>query len=215
MAPTRLTWPLGGWGGQFPAGGGGGDGAWPVAAVASPRVAAPTPVENTDEVEELELEKINNQRMDEWVRLQSRIHLSTDERRAFLRAMALQFTQGNGVDANNLLLGCISNSEPVLRASVRAFGNVGGRITSAYDTGCQYGGNHLTLAMSEVARAWDIHNGHIFARVRSEFVNGESVWGVAACCEFDDEQSSCWGSAAGITTRRWHPSSTLRACTAC
>ena len=150
-----------------------------MAAVMAPWIAAPAQVENADEVEERELEEnAKIQRMDEWMMLQSQIDLSTDEWRALLVAMALQFTKGNRMDANNLLLGCIGNSEPVLRPSVRPFGNVGGRITSAHDDGCQYGGHHLTLAMYEVARARDIHDGHIFVRVRSEFVNGKSVWGV-------------------------------------
>ena len=115
----------GGWNGQA-AGWVAGGGAWPAGAAAAPWVAAAVQVENTDEVEELELEqKANNQRMDEWVRPQSQIHLSTDERCDLLPAMALQFTQGNGMDTNDLLLGCIINSEPVPRLSVRPFGNVG------------------------------------------------------------------------------------------
>ena len=58
-----------------------GGGAW---------VAAAAQVENTNEVKERELEEnANNQRMYEWVRLQSLIHLSTDERRGLLAAMAL------------------------------------------------------------------------------------------------------------------------------
>ena len=116
-----------GWGRcAVPAGWGTGGGAWPGVAVATP-----TPVENTDEEEELEREqKAKNQRMDEWLRLQSRIHMSTDQRRAFLRAMALQFSGGSRVEADKFLLSCINNSEPVPIPPIRDFGHMGGRITS-------------------------------------------------------------------------------------
>ena len=34
--------------------------------------------------------------------------------------------------------------------------------------------------------AWDTHGGQFFARVRSEYADGDSVWGVTTCREFDD-----------------------------
>ena len=130
-------------------------------------------------------EQADNKRMDEWVKLQMQIHLPTAERRDLLPAMTARLSQGSPVDANNLLLGCISNSAPVIRPSVRPFGNTGGRTSSAGDLGCQYGNNPMALAMAEVARAWGTHDGQIISRVHSEYVDGD-VWGLTTCREFAD-----------------------------
>ena len=78
-------------------------------------------MEDADEEEERKGElEANNKIMNDrdWVKLQMQIPRPTAERRDLLRAMALQFSQGSGVDANNLLLDCICRSEPAIRPGI-------------------------------------------------------------------------------------------------
>ena len=76
--------------------------------------------------------------------------LSFVENRDLLRAMALQYSGGDPVGANNLLLSCTSIEDAVPLPSVFPFGKVGGRITSTGHPGCDYEDAHLTNAMTEV-----------------------------------------------------------------
>ena len=78
---------------------------------------------------------------------------------------ALKLSQGNGVDANILLIGCICTREAVLPPPVRAFGGPGGRATSVGDRGCQYTEGHVAAATAEVPALWETHDGPMFHRV--------------------------------------------------
>ena len=104
----------------------------------------------------------HTKRFNEWVELQKQFHLSHAQRRDLLRAMALKLPRGNGVNANNILIGCISTHETVLRPPVRASGGPGGRATSVCDRGCQYTEDHVSAAMAEVSMLWETHGGHMF-----------------------------------------------------
>ena len=145
---------------------GGGAGGWDAA-------AATDATENVNKEDAHERNQApHSKRFNEWTELQSQLHLSHAKRRDLLRAMALKLSQGNGVGANNLSLGCICTNKAVLRPPVRAFGGPDRRATSVGDLGCQYTEDHVAAAMADTSALWETHDGLMFHRVNADFAAG-------------------------------------------
>ncbi len=132
----------------------------PVAAAAAPppQPAAPEPSvdaedRNDEEQREVDADAVTK-RQCLWVRGDARSCLSDDYMSRKLLYTAMKLGGADPARANKLLLSAMSTCGAVSPPSVKAFSKVGGRVTSAGDSDCDYQHRHLVDAMGEVYRNW-------------------------------------------------------------
>lgn len=149
--------------------------------------AASVAVENGDDAEEEAAERNAKRRRENmWVVLQAQTHLSNEQQRELLRAMAMKFAGRDPIHANNLLLACITSDQRCIRETVSPWAPWGGRISSVGARGCDLTDVHFQRAMAECHRLWDVYEGRFFRAWVPEHVE-RIHWGIVSrMFDFDD-----------------------------
>ena len=136
-------------------------GAAPPVAAAAPPPPQPAEseiryqVEDRNEEEEREVEAdADTKRQRLWVRAEAQSCLSNDDMSRRLLYTAMKLGGADPARANKLLLSAMSTCGAVSPPSVQHFSKVGGRVSSAGDSDCDYEHRHLVDAMDEVYRTW-------------------------------------------------------------